>query len=304
MTPSEVSSSSRLAAYSSRQSQSGNEERDRDASLVLYLATREFHLPGHTWWQDYRQYFMNTHPVFGICCHHKLHPVGVVPRIFMLIGSMAVGLAITNFFVLYILQNPQNAVSQGFFKVSPNVTLVDGGSDAAETVTVSTAQLFLWTIGAGLNSMFDLSVWYISACVCCQPGGRLEILSRCRILGNYLVIFITIIVVAVSSFVAVLRATIDSNGQVMLTDLNSGGLTDDAIQIGHVQSINSYRFIVSWLIAVAMSLFVWYPILGTILFTGVLGCYRLPFLGGRPRDILVEERERQKRSASSSFSEP
>lgn len=304
MAPSEVSSSSRLAAYSNKESESSIEESDRAASIALYLATREFHLPGYTWWQDYRQYFMNTHPVLGICCHDKLHPVGLVPRIFMLIGSMAVGLAITNFTVLYILENPQDAVSQGFLKVSPNVTLVAGGSDYAGAVTVSTGQLFLWTVGAALNSMFDLSVWYISACVCCQPGGRLEFFSSCKILGNYIVIFITTIVVALSSFFVVLRASLDSDGQVVLTDLHSGGLVDDEIQIGQVQGIESYRFLLSWLIAVAMSLFVWYPILGTILFTGVLGCYRMPFLGGRPRDILVEERERQKRSAKSSFGEP
>jgi apolipoprotein N-acyltransferase len=119
-----------------------------------------------------------------------------------------------------------------------------------------------------------------------------------------LVVFITIIVVAVSSFFVVLRATLDSNGEVVLTDLQSGGLVDDAIQIGYVQGIEYYRFLISWLIEVAASLFVWYPILGTILFSGVLGCYRLPFLGGRPRDILVEEWEREKRSAVASLGEP
>jgi uncharacterized membrane protein YwzB len=286
-----------MAAYSERQNRSRQEERDHAASIAPYLAMREFHLPGYTWCEDYRQYFRNTHPVFGIFCHDKRHPVGLVPRIFILIGSMAFGLAVTNFFVLYFVQNPQSAFNEGF--VTLNVTLAEG-SDATDGVSVSTGQLILWTAGAAVNSMFDLSVWYISACACCLPRAHLEFCSCLKGLGNYLVVFITIIVVAVSSFFVILRATLESDGEVSLTDLNSGGLMDDAIEIGYVQGIEYYNFLISWLITVAASLFVWYPILGTILFSGVVGCYRLPFLGGRPRDILVEEREREKRSTFSS----
>lgn len=296
--------SKRLAAISSRELQARNKERDAAASIVPYLAMRYFHLPGYTYWQDYRQYFANNHPFFGICCHHKLHPVKFGARIFILIGSMAFGLAVTNFIVLYFLQNP-NQESINFFKVSlqTNITLGTVDSEMNE-VTVSTGQIFLWTVGGALHSMFDLSVWYIGACACCQAGGPLECLSSCKMLGSYLVVFITVIVVAVSSFIVVLRATIDSNGEVTLTDLDSGGLSDDVIVIGQVESIESYHFLVTWLLEVAISLFLWYPLLGTILFTGILGCYRLPFLGGRPRDVLVEELEQEKREAVADLNNP
>ena len=244
---------------------------------------------------------MNNHPFFGICCHNKLSPVGYRERIFILLGSMAFGLAVTNFVVLYFLENTQEGVTQRFFKVSltANITVGGEGSDAElNEVSVSTGQIFLWTVGSGLHSMFDLTVWYISACICCQPGGQLECLSCCKVLGSYIVIFTTVIVVAVSSFIVVLRATIDSEENVSLTDLNSGGLVDDEIHLGEVDSIDSYQFVVSWLVEVTTSLFLWYPLFGTILFTGILGCYRLPFLGGRPRDVLVEEHKKMRRSAT------
>eukprot|EP00980_Cylindrotheca_fusiformis_P017195 scaffold5294_cov129-Cylindrotheca_fusiformis.AAC.5 len=40
-------------------------------------------------------------------------------------------------------------------------------------------------------------------------------------------------------------------------------------------------------IELAMSWIVWYPLIGTILFSGILGCFRFPIIGGRPRQVRV-----------------
>lgn len=213
---------------------------------------------------------------------------------------MAFGLALTNFLVLYFLNNPNEAVESGFVNVSFNVTL---GQDEEDTtgISVSSGQLFLWIVGGAFHSAFDLSIWHISACVCCQPGAPLECLGGCRVLGNYMVIFITILVVAAASFIVVLRAALDNDGQgVALTDLNSAGITDDQVQIVQATGIESYEFLISWLIEVATSLFFWYFVLGSVLFSGVLGCYTLPFLGGQPRDVKVEEWQKAKEETRTS----
>ena len=46
---------------------------------------------------------------------------------------------------------------------------------------------------------------------------------------------------------------------------------------------------------VILALFVYYPIGGTILFSGCLGCGRIPLLGGRPQEVLMEERRLARR---------
>ena len=38
---------------------------------------------------------------------------------------------------------------------------------------------------------------------------------------------------------------------------------------------------------VALSLAVWYPLMGALLFSGVLRCGKLPVLGGRPYEMRV-----------------
>ncbi len=290
--------SHRLAEISGRLERSRRSSVDQNAALIAALGNRDYHLPGNNATQDYFQYFANNHPLFGICCHNRLSPVGFRQRICVLIGSMAFGLALTNFIVLYFLNNPnQNSALQPFFKVSFNVTV---GEEEANGLSVSSGQVFLWVFGSAFHSAFDLSIWHISACVCCQPGGQLECLGKFKPLGNYLVIFVTILVVAAASFIVMLRAALDNNEAVGLKDLSSAVFTDDQIQFVIIDGIESYEFLLSWLIEVATSLFVWYFILGSILWSGVLGCGELPFLGCRPRDVKVEEWEKKKQETRAS----
>eukprot|EP00986_Skeletonema_menzelii_P010122 scaffold4788_cov82-Skeletonema_menzelii.AAC.15 len=83
--------------------------RDREiAELVPKLASRSYHLvPGSSWCDDWIQYQKNTHPLFSICCHHPLHPIGRFQRVIILVGSIAFGLAITNCVYLGFLKSEQ-----------------------------------------------------------------------------------------------------------------------------------------------------------------------------------------------------
>lgn len=272
-------------------------ERDLAAAIVPALAARSYHIPGNTWWQDWGQYFSNNHPILGLCCHHKFHPVGTGKRVVVLVGSMACGLAVSNIIYLWFLTRSDDGVDGEFavIGVAANFTVADSGSLSMDRVVFTNYQITLWTVGTFIHCMFDLSVWFIAACGCCQPGGSLEYLQNWRWLGSYIMMFTVVVTAATASFIVILRATLDSHPEYDTENITSGGLFDDAIQLGDTDSPASYQFLVSWLIEMVLALFVYYFVVGTILFSGILGCYTLPFLGGRPREVKLEEKEAEKR---------
>lgn len=285
---------SRLSKYNSRSEMARKAERDRAAAIVPALAARSYHLPGNTWRQDWWQYFKNNHPVLGLCCHDRLHPIGTCKRVIVLVGSIASGLAITNLLYLYFLSTDEGLAGEfASFNFNANVTVAN--TDLAVTeVTFTYYQITLWTVGTSLHSLFDLSVWFIAACGCCQAGGSLECLGgRCSWMGSYIVLFAVVIVAATASFIVVLRATLeDQDLDVSALNATAGALNGD---LQFTVKPEAYRFLISWGIELVLALFVYYFVLGTILFSGVLGCGRLPFLGGRPRELYLEEKQEAKR---------
>lgn len=57
--------------------------------IVPKLARRAYHLEENGgWWDDWIQYQRNTHPLFGLCLYHRLHPIRWQQRIIILIGSI------------------------------------------------------------------------------------------------------------------------------------------------------------------------------------------------------------------------
>ena len=73
----------------SRISRSEREEQEKKRILVPRLAKRAYHLEdGNNWGQDWLQYQKNTHPVFGFCFHHPLHPIRGPQRVIILMGSI------------------------------------------------------------------------------------------------------------------------------------------------------------------------------------------------------------------------
>lgn len=288
-----LSAASRLSNYTNRAQMARRAERDAAAAVVPALAAQAYHIPGNTWRQDWLQYFGNNHPIFGFCFHHKLHPMGTWKRIIVLIGSIACGLTISNILYLYFLSTDEGinpAISVDFHL---NSTLASQGIGVSQ-LSLSNYQITLWTLGTSVHTMFDLSVWYTAACGCCLPGGRLESLGGLRWMGNYVVLFAVIVTAAVASLVVVVRATLVDHPDVDPTSIHSGGLFDDAIPLGQTSSPDDYKFLAAWCIELLISWFAINFIFGTILFSGILGCYRLPFLGGRPREVMLHERERLK----------
>lgn len=302
---------SRLSDYTKGPARAKKAERDYKATIVPALAARCYHLPGNTYCQDWSQYFMNNHPVIGICFHSKHHPLGFPERLVALIGSIAFGLAITNiFFLSFIFTDEEYQEAVLSISVNKNATKVNeltgaDDNDSDSSIVITYGMILLWTVGGGLHTMFDLSVWYISACACCHPGGLLERCGCLKKLGSTAVLFLVVVVVAISTFIVVLRASIESSDEdITIANITSGGLTDDIVDLGKVDGVESFEFILAFLIELAMALIVYFPLLGTILFTGILGCGRIPFLGGQPREVWLEEKNLKKSTSQDTAPNP
>jgi hypothetical protein len=288
------SAATRLSEYNSRAEQRRREERDQAAAIVPILASRSYHIPGNTWRQDWIHYFANNHPVLGLCFHHKLHPVGKCKRIIVLIGSIACGLVISNLLYLYFLSTDQG-VSGEFISVDFRVNAtVASQSVGISNLSFTNYQITLWTVGTFIHTMFDLSVWYLAACGCCQPGGSLESWGpHLRWMGSYITLLAVTLTAATATLVVVVRATLNDHPEAVNKDheIQSGGLFDDAVQFGETSGPGAYQFLVSWCIEVLISWFIYNFAIGTVFFSGVLGCYRLPLLGGRPREVMLLEKQ-------------
>ena len=170
-------------------------------------------------------------------------------------------------------------------------------NDTTTTLQVTEGMIVLWTVGGIVHALYDTMVWYLAACVCCLPGRSLEALQGWKPYSRVLLTIAVTVVAAVCSFLVLLRASwSDSNQDPQWHD--SAGLWDDHVPQpwNGFEDKSSFDFLVSYGMEVAVALFVWYPIVGTILFSGVLGCGRVPILGGRPYEMMVrQEQERQRR---------
>jgi hypothetical protein len=263
--------------------------RDREiAELVPKLASRSYHLEeGSSWSQDWLQYQKNTHPLFGICFHHHLHPIKRFQRIIILIGSIAFGLAITNCVYLGFLKSEQAGTAVNY--------IYDQAGKLSEAITnrtsieVEQSLLFLWTVGSFLHSTFDLLIWYLTACACFRPGGFFDQRAFCQNFGLYVSVLLVVGAVFSATSVVVLR-------------LNADTIVEDDTDILDGTGLESTKF--SFLLAYSLELvfaFLFYFITSTIFFSGVLGCGRIPILGGRPYELRKEAAEKRNGDTDDSF---
>jgi len=215
-----------------------------------------------------------------------------------LLGSVIFGLAMTNLFYLFFLLNPS------FDQV---ILVVQAFDDEWQ---LSTGMLLLWTVGGSVHAGYNLVMWHIAACVCCRVGGCLESVACCPSLGKQLIRVFLLISIAFGAMVVLLRVGIAHNSDDGSTENGSqeletpqdddGGATIHGINIVdefdfEVGEAQEFNFLVGYLVEMVLALFIYYPLGGTILFSGCLGCGCIPVLGGRPVEVAAEERHRKKR---------
>ena len=244
-------------------------------------------------------------------------------RLVILVGSVAFGLAVTNIIWLWFHRHPNDetyfvvsfgrgagagAASSSSFgnetAISQNGTAsglaVDGATGSDFVVTK--AMVVLWTVGGGLHALFDNTVWFLTACVCCLPGQPLGHLERFRKYGSYLTIVAVVLCTAASTLVVVFRAAAARSSSAVTSGSGAsssseaafdptGGLLDDAsLDLNVARDPSAYDFLIGYAVELALALVVYNPLVGTVLFSGILGCGRIPILGGRPYELDAERR--------------
>jgi hypothetical protein len=209
------------------------------------------------------------------------------------------------------------------------------------TIDISHGMAILWTVGAAAHSMFDYAVWHMVACAYTDR-------KCCRYFGWSLAVSIVMLLVALTSFVTLLRATTSSTGEesdatTATTTLTMPGLEDIQHVVGGLWDcedspwyfssdeskctndrlhsdtqelfdnmqfccedhfggsascsykdacidesstedeleVSDFRYMYGCLLELAISLFIYTPMMQLILFSGILGCGILPVFGGR-----------------------
>lgn len=281
-----------------RRSKARTPEEELARRIVPKLAARSYHLPGYNLRQDWLQYMLNNHPLLGVCCHHRLHPLKMKQRFIMLLGSFAFGVAITNAIFLWFVGSGRDD-KQEVFAVNLSTQ-----QSTSESLSVTSGLLVLVTVGSGFNAIFDRCVWTLSACACCRAGGRFESRGCCKDLGRYLAIFIVIAMVALATCIAVVRASMDE-GQSTVPLMQNRTWNSTKQELAQILDFDefdmqdySFQFLKGYSLEFVVSLFIYYPLFETVLFSGILGCYRIPIFGGRPYS-LRQEAKTHKSGASS-----
>ena len=169
--PRSSSITSRMSSWRRSISEPAPEPSEED-KLIMALAWRSYHLPGNGVCADWIQFFRNTHPLFGICCHHPLHPVRWSMRMLHLVGSVVFGLLITNLIWLYMIYDDQLDADRSVVTISiggPNQTSIPGFSEASSitnitstdgdgtNIEITEGMVVLWTSGGCVHSFFDLT---------------------------------------------------------------------------------------------------------------------------------------------------
>lgn len=260
--------------------------------IVPLLARQSFHLPGNDWWADWRQWFGNNHIFFGICFHHPFHPVEWWERLLALAASVSFSLIATNVVWQLHRHNPEQMEAEIL-------------SFAGYAITYG--MVLLWTFGGLCHSIFDMLVWHVQACACCHPGGRYgdsTMSFRCRDVGSYLLIPIILALLGLAVYLILLRASKQGDGEdfSIFNYYDMYKNDDDAVEdqddlhvdVDNIKGAESFSFLLFSTTELILAWFVYFPIIYTILFSGILGCNgRIPVLGGRPRDLrLVQEEQR------------
>lgn len=253
---------------------------DGERELIAALANRAYHLPGYGYWADLRQYLNNNHPLLGICFRHPLHPIKTGYRLLILVSSGLFGLAVSSVFYLVVLSDER------FQKVAFVIPLGGGGEDSME-YPVTSGMLMLVFVGGSFHAAYDLGVWYILSCGCCPMN------FKCQQYGKYTAVLLVGLLSVTTTLLVLLRISLEQeeNQEIEVLDLGSIGLVDDAVElISKDIHGDDVQFLVAYISAFALALLVYYPMGSFVLFSGVLGCCKLPILGGRSREVQLEKK--------------
>ena len=224
----------------------------------------------------------NNHPLLGICCKYKQHPIGIRQRIAILLGSISFGIAVSNIIYLYYKMNPED-----------NVLLLTVRSWNYTRFEITSEMALLWTVGSVVHTMMDLLVWNISVCSCCLPGAFCSCCGCFRKLGQCMVIVICVLFCAMALLATLLRVHYDGQGYAdegtVSQDTSSTTSTPSLDGLLANATIESFSFLLGYFIELSLVYFVYFPICATIVFSGIIPCI------GRPRDVKRRSKKKMRK---------
>jgi hypothetical protein len=269
-----------------------SEEEKEARALIPYLSQRAYHIPGHTYLQDwYQNVIANNHPLFGLFLSYKYHPVTMLERIMVLLASAAGSLAISEGFYLLWLQKEGGYVS------------MNGDTDLASSY--QGYKIFVYTAGAVLHTAFDMFIWDLAGCSCAEPGGKLDRLNKKTKTSPLLVFCIFFSTSTLAIMLTLLLETID-NGKMDMDKDEAANYTlsilegsfsaiDWNVAVSGVGSdAENYKWW-CWFKHLLLFFFVYDIAFATLFFSGILNCCcsNIPLIGhlvgGRPLEMAHEK---------------
>jgi hypothetical protein len=271
----------KLAEYQLKSQTGHSAQEETNLQLRRLLAARSSHLPGHNWCQDWTQWMRNNHPLIGLCFRYKENPIGLAQRLVILIGSISFGLAATN--IIYLFYHIYDGADG---------TVVDVDLDDTVGFEITYEMIALWTLGGLLHSLIDLGVWHLQACACCLPGGCCGSFGFLRKLGGALTVVLATVFFVLAIIVVIMRANYETNQSANLTELAQMQL----------HRIETFSFLMGYGVELFLAYFFYYPLVATVMFSGVLKPL-LCCLGGRPGAVaaLKEQKKKQAAKAADTF---
>lgn len=295
-------------------------------AIIPHLLMRSYHLPGYNYWEDLGQYLTNNHPVFGLCCHHKLHPIKFKIRFISLIGSVLFGLAVTNIVFISFALTKKNGYNDTYWQYQ--FGNFSTGSEAVDQqvfqIQVTQGNIALWTIGSATHALYDTVMWEMATCASCMtPGISRKKIERYQTKGFYFVILFAIFAFVACGITVLLRETVFYNVGSVTTDVvdnnttNTTNVTRYYLLLRDLQELNvtvltypngtqhhtvttqggiswNWYFIISYFVELSLNYFFYYPVIGIIAFTGILGCNGyIPALSGRPYEVKMMEMDHE-----------
>ena len=217
-------------------------------------------------------------------------------RFLCFLASIVFGLVITNIVWLWAQSLDDNSAvftvdmgQQGQRGTNVTQYLIDINED--NKVEVTTDMIVLWTFGGALHGFFDNTIWTLTICSFCDPGEKYEHLHKYKRFGVGLLSFAVLAIAGIATLSVVLRAALESDEEVQFDQLRSAGLMDDAVDFKS-QNKDSYEFLLSYCVELAIALLFHFPVIGFMLFSGCLNIKgKLPIFGGRPYEVTREEEE-------------
>lgn len=213
-------------------------------------------------------------------------------------------MAITNVIYLWFLGTGRDDQEE-VFALDLSANGQEEEQSYSTSYSVTSGLLMLVTVGSGSHAIFDRFVWTLSACGCCRSGGRF---GNCGCLGGFcktlafsLAIILVVAAVALATCAVVVRATVEESGQLNKipffenNNLSSENRTEvsmqESLELNDILDefdVTDYSFLRGYALEFVVSLFVYYPFIETVLFSGMLGCGCIPILGGRPLSMKKE----------------